>query len=85
VDRIRADRLHYIGEAALSATLDDRQRTAQMKELFELYLAFQRDKTPEQLTRELRAEWLLNRGRTNARYLALRREADRADGAANAG
>ena len=79
MDRTRADQILYRSEARLAETLTDQERTDQMRELFELYLAFQRAKDPEQLAREERAEWLLNRGKTNPRYLALREAANRAD------
>ena len=79
MDRTRADRLLYLSEARLAETLTDQERMDQMSELFELYLAFQRAKDPEQIAREERAEWLLNRGKTNPRYLALRDAANRAD------
>lgn len=80
MDRARADRLHYRNEAALAARLTDRDRTEQMRELFELYLAFQRGKSPEEIVRELRADWTLNRGRMNPRYRALLLEASRTAG-----
>ncbi len=79
MDRTHADLVLYRSEARLAAKLTDQERTDQMRELFELYLAFQRTKDPEQLAREQRAEWLLNRGKTNPRYLALREAANRAD------
>lgn len=78
MDRAQLDWLHYKREASLNAKLDDRERWEQMRGLFEAYLAFQRTKTPEQIARERRAEWRLNRGRLNPRYRALREEAHRA-------
>jgi len=65
--------------------LSDRDRTEQMRELFELFLAFQRSKSPQQIIRELRAEWSLNRGRLNPRYLALLEQANRAEEGGNGG
>ncbi len=78
MDRIELDRRHYRAEAALAANLTDQERTDQMRTLFEMYLAFQRAKDEEQLEREQRADWRLNRGKTNPRYLALREAANRA-------
>lgn len=77
MDRAQRDWLHYKNEAALAARLDDAGRVAQMRDLFEAYLAFQRSKSPAQILRELRTEWRLDRGRMSPRYLGLREAANR--------
>lgn len=78
MDRARLDWLHYRQEAVLNAMLDDDERTEQIRDLFEAYLAFQSGKTPEQIAREERADWILNQPRLNPRYRALLEEANRA-------
>lgn len=80
MDRAELDWLHYKREASLSAKLTDEERWAQMRDLYEAYLAFQRTKSPEQIARERRAEWRLNRGKLNPRYRALREAAVWGDG-----
>lgn len=51
-----------------------------MRGLYEAYLAFQRTKSADQIARERRAEWRLNRGRLNPRYRALQEAAAASDG-----
>ncbi len=80
MDRAQLDWLHYKREASLSAKLSAEERWAQMRDLYEAYLAFQRTKSPEQIARERRAVGRLNRGRMNPRYRALREAAASGDG-----
>jgi hypothetical protein len=79
VDRDRADYLHYKAQALLNAMLSGADRWAMMQDLYEAHLAIQATKSPEELAREKRAEWILKRPRFNPRYLALLEEANRAD------
>ena len=78
MDRTRLDIELYRAEASLFRRLTDRERTDQIRELYDLYLAFQRAKSPEQIQRENRAEHRLNRGRMNPRYRELREASSRA-------
>ena len=80
MDQARSDWLHYKNEARLAAKLGDRERTEQMRELYEAFLAFQRSKSPEQILRELRADRKLNRWRLDPRYRELLEEANRSAG-----
>jgi hypothetical protein len=80
MDRMQADWIHYREEAALSARLTDSERWAAMRDLYEMYLAFQRTKSPEQIIREIRADWRLNPIRRNPRYRRLLDEAAAAAG-----
>lgn len=80
MDRAQLDWLHYKREASLNAKLTDEDRWAMMRDLYEAYLAFQRAKSPEQIARERRVEWRLNRGRLDPRYRALSEAAAGSDG-----
>jgi hypothetical protein len=80
MDRAQLDWLHYKREASLSARLTAKERWAQMDELYEAYLAFQRAKSPEQIARERRAQWRLDRDRLNPRYRALQEASAGSDG-----
>jgi hypothetical protein len=80
MDRAQLDWVHYKSEAALNAKLDDQERTEQMRELYEAYLAFQRTKSPGQIAKEQQADWRLNRVRLNPRYRALLAAANGAAG-----
>jgi hypothetical protein len=75
MDRAQLDWLHYKREASLNAKLTAEDRWAMMRDLYEAYLVFQRTKSPEQIARERRAEWRLNRGKLNPRYRALQEAA----------
>ena len=73
--RHRRDWLSYKKESRLAEGLDDRARFAQLEEMYELFLVFQRAKSPEQLKPEARAERRLNAWNLNPRYRALLAEA----------
>lgn len=73
--RRRRDWESYRKESQLAERLDDRARFALMREMYLLYLAFQRAKTAEQLEAEARAERRLNAWRLNPRYQALKERA----------
>ena len=69
------DLSYYRAEASRSRELTDRGRVDQMRELYDLYLMFQRSKSAEQVAAEERADRLLNAWRLNPRYRALLLEA----------
>ncbi len=73
--RHRRDWESYKRESRLAERLDDRARFALMREMYLLYLAFQRAKTAEQLEAEVRAERRLNAWRLNPRYRSLMEQA----------
>jgi hypothetical protein len=69
--RHQRDWLSYKRESRLAEGLDDRTRIAQMDEMYQLYLVFQRTKPAQQLEAEARAERRLNAWRLNPRYRSL--------------
>jgi hypothetical protein len=71
MDVARRDAAYYRGEASRSKGLTDRERVEQMRELYDLYLMFQRSKPAEKIAAEERADRLLNAWRVNPRYRAL--------------
>jgi hypothetical protein len=72
--RSRGDWISYKRESRRAEGLDDPARVAEMQEMYQLYLVFQRAKSAEQLEAEARAERRLNAWRLNRRFRSLLEE-----------
>lgn len=69
VTEIDRDREYYFRQASCNKNLTDEQRIEDMRQLYLMYLEFQKTKTPEQIERETRAWRVFNEPKLPQKYL----------------
>lgn len=72
---LEKDVKYHFSQASLSAQLTDEQREQMMRDLYELYIIFQKSKSQKQIEREKKAWAMLDTPKIAPKYLQALKEA----------